>query len=151
MKTSRYLLTSLFALFMTVSAQAMDKKAALSGYCPVCYIAAGKAVKGTEKFKVSHEGQMYYFVNADAMKAFTGEPKKFLPAYDGKCAFCISKGKTADADPTVFMVHEGRIFLNASKDLEMKFKKNLKENVAAADMKWKVAMMAKEKEMAGKK
>lgn len=115
---------------------------ALDGYCPVCYIAAGKAVQGVEKFQVDHDGDTYYFVNEGAMKTFEADPEKFLPEYDGLCAYGVSIGKKLEADPTLFSVIDGKIYLNFNKDVKKKFDADQAGFVKKADEKWE--MISKE-------
>ena len=108
----------------------------LDGYCPVCYVAAGKAVQGSKEFKVEHDGETYYFVNADAKSAFEKSPEKFIPAYDGWCAFGISKGKKLEADPTQFSVVDGTIYLSSSAEVKKMFDADAKKVIMEADKKW---------------
>ena len=141
------LVTTLIAfLGLTLGLVAMDKPA-LDGYCPVCYISAGKAVEGTKEFAAEHEGKTYYFVNADAMKAFQAEPEKFLPEYDGYCAYGMALGKKFESDPTVFSVIDGKLYLNKDESIGKKFNKEPKKLISQADTEWK----AMEKEMMMKK
>lgn len=136
---------SLFAFaFAAFSAQGQDamKKAELGGYCPVAYIALGKAVEGKAEFAVDHEGKTYYFVNGDAAAAFKSDPDKFLPAYDGWCAYGMSFGKKFESDPTVFSVVDGRLFLNKSPEVGELFAKGTKEHIAKADAQWEVVTHA---------
>ena len=111
-------------------------EAELDGYCPVCYVAAGKAVKGTEEFKADHDGKTYYFVKEEAKAAFEKEPEKFLPAYDGYCSYGISLGKKFKADPTQFTVVDGVIYLNSSEDIKKKFDDDKAGFIKAANEKW---------------
>ena len=90
----------------------MKKDLALDGYCPVCYIAAGKANKGSSEFTSEHNGKTYQFVSTGTKAMFDKEPSKFLPQYDGYCAYGLSLGKKFDSDPTVFSVIDGKIYLN---------------------------------------
>lgn len=147
MKTFKKLLVTSFIL-LTGSLFAKDKAAvALDGYCPVCYVAAGKAVKGTEEFKTTHEGKIYYFVKQGALDAFVAEPQKFLPAYDGYCAYGMSLGKKFESDPTVFTVIDGVIYLNKDASISKIFHKDTKGAIAKADAEWKKMTMTKEAEM----
>jgi YHS domain-containing protein len=65
---------------------------ALEGYCPVAYFAVNKPVKGKAEHASTYKNVTYYFVSADAKKAFDAEPEKFVPAYGGWCAFGMSIG-----------------------------------------------------------
>lgn len=151
MKTLKKLLVTSFIL-LTGSLFAKDKEVvALDGYCPVCYVAAGKAVKGTDEFKTTHEGKTYYFVKQGALDAFVAEPQKFLPAYDGYCAYGMSLGKKFESDPSVFTVIDGVIYLNKDAAISKIFNKDAKGAIVKADVEWKKMEMTKEKEMAMKK
>lgn len=96
-------------------------EAELSGYCPVCYVAAGKAVEGTKEFESEYKGKTYLFVNQKAKDAFDTSPDKFLPAYDGLCAYGMSLGKEFAGDPTQFTVFDNVIYLNSSADTKRQF------------------------------
>ncbi len=147
MKTLKNLLVvGFFCLAGTLFADEMMKPE-IGGYCPVCYLAANKAVKGTEEFKVEHDGKAYYFVSQDAVDAFNKEPEKFLPAYNGYCAFGMALGKKFESDPTVFTVVDGVIYLNKDAEIGKKFNEDLKGNIVKADAEWKTMEMAMKEEM----
>lgn len=135
---------------MTVSLYAaptkMESKLALNGYCPVCYIAAGKANMGDAKFTSELEGKKYQFVSVETKAMFDAEPAKFLPQYDGYCAFGMSLGKKFESDPTVFSVIDGKIYLNKNADVKGLFSKGTAGLIVKADKEWK-AMEMKEKKM----
>jgi len=135
MKRIKSILALALATLLTSFAQAAEP--AIGGYCPVCYLATGEAVKGSSKLTSEHSGKTYYFASEDARKAFDKNPAKFLPAYDGLCAYCVSAGKKAAADPTIFTIHNGRLFLNKDKEIDDLFRKDLAANIAKADKKWK--------------
>jgi len=48
----------------------MEDKVALGGYCPVCYIAAGKANKGKAEFASTYEGKTYHFVSETVLSVY---------------------------------------------------------------------------------
>ena len=70
----------------------MAKEPAIGGYCPVAYVAAGKALKGDPKYASDHDGKHYLLVNADAKKMFDDNPAKFTIAYDSWCATAVAHG-----------------------------------------------------------
>ncbi len=149
MKTFKNLLLA-GLVFLSGTLAAKDPGAvALDGYCPVCYLAAGKAVKGTSQFKADHKGQTYYFVKQEALDAFKKEPEKFLPAYGGLCAYGMALGKKIESDPTVFTVVDGKIYLNKNKAIGAKFSKDTASFITKADAEWKKVEMAMEKEKNG--
>lgn len=107
---------------LVTSAHAADSKAylhsynlpasgvALDGYCPVAYF-AGKPLKGKREHAVKHNDVWYLFVNADAKRTFEANPKKYLPAYGGWCAFGMSVEDKFPVDPTNFKIVDGQLML----------------------------------------
>lgn len=113
---------------------------AIEGYCPVCYLAANKAVKGTSKIAHDYNGVTYWFVNEDARNAFIANPKKFLPAYGGWCALGAAMGQRFPVDPTNFKIVDGRIMLflkNAKFNTLDNWNQNEAEMLSKADENWK--------------
>ena len=146
MKRIQFLLAAVATLILSAtSVKAAD--VALDGYCPVCYIEAGKAVKGDKQFAAEHNGKTYYFVSEETKALFVANPDKYLPAYDGYCAYGMSLGKKFESDPTVFSVVNGKTYLNKDKAVGKLFAKDKAGFIAKADVNWKEQMMMKEKEM----
>lgn len=147
-KLKKILLASLFLFAGNLLADDTKKMMApaLGGYCPVCYIAKNVAAKGTEEFKVQHNGQTYLFVSQGAVDAFNASPEKFLPAYDGLCAYGMALGKKFESDPTAFTVIDGKIFLNKNANIKKKFAEDTKGYIMKADAHWEKIQM-KEKAM----
>ena len=112
---------------------------ALEGYCPVCYIAANKAAKGSSQFSAEYKGITYWFVSAAVRDTFVASPDKYVPAYGGWCATGVALGQRFPVDPTNFKVVDGRIMLflkNKSIDGVGIWNKNEAENLKKADANW---------------
>ena len=129
-------LAAVMAILFTTALTLQAAEPALDGYCPVCYISAGKAVKGTKEFSADHGGKTYYFVSQDALTAFKKSPDKFLPQYDGWCAYGMTFGKKIPVDPTVFDVVDGKLYLNKDAKIGKKFEKHEAKYIAKADKEW---------------
>ena len=114
---------------------------ALDGYCPVAYHAVGKPVKGKREFASKYNDVWYFFVNSDAKSVFDKNPKKYLPAYGGWCAFGMSIEDKFPVDPTNFKIVDGKLMLflkNKNVDaLALWEKGNQSELVNKADAFWK--------------
>jgi len=113
---------------------------AIEGYCPVCYLSANKAAKGTPEFAHDHNGVTYWFVHDAARQAFIQNPDKFLPAYGGWCAVGVATGQRFPVDPTNFKIVDGRIMLflkNAKVDAVTIWDKDAANMLQKADENWK--------------
>jgi len=116
---------------------------AIGGYCPVAYVAAGKALKGDAKFASKHMGHTYWFVSADAKKMFDEAPAKYTVAYDGYCATAVAEGMKVTSDPTLFTVHEGVSYLFVNAQAKQMFDDAIEAMKTKADENWpKVSKMA---------
>lgn len=69
----------------------------LNGYSPVSYFEKGPEL-GMPEFSTVHRGTTYHFTSAGQRAKFNASPEKYLPAFDGFCAFgqSIEKEFTVD-------------------------------------------------------
>ncbi len=85
---------------------------AISGYDPVAYFTAGKAVKGTKDNALVQEGVTYYFSSAANKEEFKKNPAKYEPSYGGWCSYAMgAKGEKVDIDPKTFKIVDGKLNL----------------------------------------
>ena len=109
---------------------------AIGGYDPVSYF-VGKPAKGSYKITATHQGATYRFATEANRKRFQKNPTHYAPQYGGYCAFGVGLGKKFSADPTVWKVVDGKLYLNLDTDIARLFDKGLDENIAKADKHWK--------------
>jgi len=114
---------------------------ALEGYCPVAYFAVDKPVKGKPGHASTYNGVTYHFVSGDAKQAFDANPKKYVPAYGGWCAFGMSIQDKFPVDPRNFKIVDGKLLVflkNKDVDaLKLWNKGNEKESTSKAAAHWR--------------
>lgn len=108
----------------------------IGGYCPVAYVAAGKALKGDPKYTSKHMNHTYWFVSADAKKLFDADPGKYTIAYDGYCATAVAEGMKVTSDPTQFTVRDGVSYLFYNADAKKLFDDAPVKFKSEADANW---------------
>jgi YHS domain-containing protein len=82
------------------------------GYDVVNYFTSYTAQRGSKTHSTEYNGTTYYFANAENLKAFTANPGKYLPQYDGYCAFAVAKmNKKVPTDPRTFLINDGKLYL----------------------------------------
>jgi YHS domain-containing protein len=118
------------------AAEPAAKKAEIEGYCPVAYVLAHKAVRGTAEFSSTADGKLYYFAGAQAKQAFDADPKKFRIAYDGLCATNVALGRRVKSDPTLFVLRDGLTYLFSSAEAMRAFQADPAGTIARADARW---------------
>jgi YHS domain-containing protein len=110
--------------------------AAIKGYDPVAYFTEDKAVAGKAEFTAEYEGATWRFVSAANRDAFVADPAKYAPQYGGYCAWAVSQGYTAPVDPEAWSVRDGKLYLNYSTAVRVRWALDKSGNIAAADKNW---------------
>ena len=85
---------------------------AMGGYDAVAYHTAKKAIKGKKSFMTNWKGANWLFTSAKNLRTFQAKPEKFAPQYGGYCAWAAAENKIVKADPTIFDLHNGKLYLN---------------------------------------
>jgi YHS domain-containing protein len=137
----RVLLAMAAALSLALSAYAVDPVytrdgLGLSGYDAVAYFSEGKPVKGSQQFEHQWDGVRWRFASAAHRDAFAAAPEKYAPQYGGYCAYAVSKNTTYASDPEAWKVVDGKLYLNANKDVKALWEKELPDVIQRADRNW---------------
>ena len=108
---------------------------AIKGYDTVAYL-TGTATKGSPQFAYRWNGAVWHFTTAKNRDRFAKAPEKYAPQFGGYCAWAISRGYTADVDPEVFRIVDGKLYLIYSKSVEMRWDQDVQGNIAKAEANW---------------
>lgn len=108
----------------------------VSGYDPVAYFTDDKAVRGSGFHVTVVDGVTYAFASAEHQKMFEANPQKYLPAYGGHCAYGLGVGKKFVADPEVWKIVEGKLYLNLDKGIQQKWEKDIPGYIKRGDANW---------------
>jgi YHS domain-containing protein len=108
----------------------------VGGYDVVAYHTQHKALRGTGFHAARYEGVTYLFTSKANRDKFLEDPGRYLPEFGGYCAFGASVGKKIYADPTVWKIVNGKLYLNVDSKIQKKFESNLQGNLAKAYANW---------------
>ncbi len=109
---------------------------ALGGYDPVTYH-QGDAKVGAAELVQRYRGAQWRFESESNRALFESAPEKYAPEFGGFCAFAVSKGFTADIDPTAWHVHSGKLYVFADQDVKRDWVAELEQGMlAAAETNW---------------
>lgn len=106
------------------------------GYDVVAYFVDGKSVKGNSNYTVLKDGIYYLFVDESHKKLFEANPEKYIPQYDGWCAFGISIGKKISSNPLVWKIVDGKLYLNLNEGIQKIWVRDLSGYIKRADANW---------------
>jgi YHS domain-containing protein len=111
-------------------------RVAVSGYDPVAYFTDGRPVRGTTEFRITHQGYEYRFASAEHLAAFRANPSRYLPQYGGYCAWAVSQGYTASADPTNWRIVDGKLYLNYNDEVQRRWEQDIPGFIRSANANW---------------
>ncbi|MEJ1995040.1 MAG: YHS domain-containing (seleno)protein [Limibacillus sp.] len=109
---------------------------AVDGHDPVAYFTMGKPVEGSADYEYEWNGATWRFASQENLESFKADPEKFAPQYGGYCAWAVSQGYTASADPDAWKIVDGKLYLNYSKDVQQRWSEDIPGNIAKADGNW---------------
>lgn len=111
-------------------------RVAVSGYDPVAYFMDARPVRGSQRFSATHAGYEYRFVSAEHLAAFRANPSRYLPQYGGYCAWAMSQGYTASADPTNWRIVGGKLYLNYNDEVQRRWEADIPGHIRSANANW---------------
>lgn len=82
----------------------------LQGYDLISYWDRMPA-KGTREFSHEQAGVTWHFATKEHRDKFAQDPESYLPRFGGFCAYTVGKAYTATADPKVFAIDGGKLYL----------------------------------------
>ena len=115
------------------------KKGAIKGADPVAYFSLTEgedAVIGSKDITAQWNGATWHFASEANKQAFIAEPEKYAPQYGGYCAFAVSHNFTKSTNPDAWKIVDGKLYLNLSKGVQKKWKKDIPGNIQRADTNW---------------
>ena len=109
---------------------------ALRGYDPVAYFNSNKPIRGKSSISTKNAGATYYFSSEANKKQFLKNPRKYLPAYGGYCAYGTAVGAKVDGDPNIWHIVNGRLYLNITRPIDRTWKRNRAGYIKKANSIW---------------
>lgn len=84
------------------------------GYDVVSYHTTGAPVVGLREYSSEFNGATWYFSKPENKQIFETNPEGYIPMYGGFCAFAVYNNVTADVNPTIWHIENGKLYLFAS-------------------------------------
>lgn len=119
----------------------------VGGYDLTTYFSSEKPARGNGHHVVMLDGVNYLFTTDENKKKFEANPERYLPAYGGYCAYGASIGKKFVADPDVYDIVDGKLYLNLDSKIRGIWSGDIKGNIRKADGNWKEIVKKKPSEL----
>jgi hypothetical protein len=108
---------------------------ALRGWDTVSYF-DGKPVPGKPEFTTNWNNATWRFASAAHRDAFVVNPEKYAPQYGGHCAYGLAKGKLVTADPQIWKIVGGKLYVNYDGDVQKSWEKKQAKYIVDANAEW---------------
>ena len=138
-RVKNVLLLALVSLLTVGTAYAADyskSTTGVQGYDLVSYHTGEKPLRGNGNHLAEYGGVTYLFINEANQKKFQKNPNKYVPAYNGYCAFGVSVGKKFVGDPDVWKFVDGKLYLNLDTKIQSTWLKDTPGNIKKANTQW---------------
>lgn len=109
----------------------------LKGYDPVAYFTLSTPTPGVAAYEYVYDGVRYRFANARHRDLFKANPEKYAPQFGGSCAMNMSAGVRREADPTVWVISNGNLYVFAGAGGAERFRQNPALAASNAEANWK--------------
>jgi hypothetical protein len=109
---------------------------ALQGYDPVAYFAERAPAVGDPAIGYQWQGATWLFSTPAHREMFVADPARYAPQYGGYCAFAVSRGTTADADPGQWAIVDGKLYVNNNAFAKKLWDQDRPSNIEAGDSNW---------------
>ena len=110
---------------------------ALKGYDPVAYFTVGVPTVGKPDLEAVFDGARYRFASKENMVLFESDPDKFAPQFAGACANGLSMGLKVEADPTMWRIIDGKLFVFSGRKARADMDTNPYGKISKANEHWK--------------
>ncbi|MEM8581618.1 MAG: YHS domain-containing (seleno)protein [Pseudomonadota bacterium] len=118
---------------------------AVSGYDVVSYFSLEQApvgtaqpegVQGNRNITAEHNGATFAFSSEANRDTFLADPAKYAPQFDGHCAYGVSRGGKVPANPNLWRIVDGKLYLNITDVVVGLWEEDIPENITLATGNW---------------
>lgn len=118
---------------------------AVSGYDVVAYWGLDQSPVGTAQpapipgdasITADYNGATFAFATEANRDLFLENPEMFAPQYDGHCAYGVSRGGKVPANPNLWRIVDGKLYLNITENVVSFWEEDIPANISLAEGNW---------------
>jgi YHS domain-containing protein len=91
---------------------------------------------GKSTITADYNGATFAFSSEANRDRFLSDPATFAPQYDGHCAYGVAKGGKVPANPKLWRIVDGKLYLNITKNVVGFWEADIPGNLTTADANW---------------
>jgi len=94
------------------------------------------AKSNSPQYSTSYNGHTYAFANASNLDTFEKNPERYVPQYNGNCAFGMAYGKKSEIDPLVYTIKDDRLFFMINASTQDRWSRKSDKYIRKSDFYW---------------
>ena len=106
------------------------------GYDVVSYHTQAAPVMGRDDITADYNGVSWHFASEANRDAFLENPQRYVPAYDGHCAWAAANGYKARTDPLAYRVVDGVLYLNFNDEIQARWETDIPGHIEQSEANW---------------
>ncbi len=118
---------------------------AVSGFDVVSYFSLTQGEPGQPQpdpqvghaaITADYNGATFAFATPANRAAFLADPARYVPQYDGHCAYGVAKGGKVPGNPTLWRIVDGKLYLNITPAVVGYWEKDIPGNLGKSESNW---------------
>ena len=110
---------------------------AIRGYDPVAYFKSHTSALGNHQYTYTYAGRTWQFKNPTNRMVFMKNPHYYMPQYNGYSAYDVAQGSFRRADPRIWKIVNGKLYLNRDADIQKQWQRNPNTYIKQANDYWR--------------
>jgi YHS domain-containing protein len=94
------------------------------------------AVPGRRDITATYNGAVFAFASEANRAAFLADPAKYMPQFDGHCAYGAAKGAKVPGNANLWRIVDGKLYFNLRREVVTLWEKDIPANLSDAAGNW---------------
>ena len=108
----------------------------VGGYDIVSYHTEDMPLDGLDTITADHNGVTWYFATEANREIFLADPERYVPAYDGHCAYALANDRKVRSDPLAYRVVDGVLYMNFSPSIQERWERDIPGYLEQSEANW---------------
>lgn len=109
---------------------------AVDGYDVVSYHTQAEPLPGDPGIAAEYNGVTWLFASEANRNLFLDDPQRYVPAYDGHCAWAAARGYKARTDPLAYRLVDGVLYMNYSPRIQRRWERDIPGFIERSEANW---------------
>lgn len=94
------------------------------------------AVPGSAAYTAEYNGATFAFASPENLARFRADPARYAPQFDGHCAFGVAQRAKVPANPHLWRIVDGKLYLNITPRIAKSWERHVESNLQRAGRYW---------------